>query len=71
MVKRAEAALKKRAPAKAGPKELKRQSKVAETAYFLAEKRGFTPGGELHDWFLAEEIVDAELPRPPKGRSDA
>ncbi len=32
---------------------------VAETAYFIAEGRGFAPGGEQGDWFVAERRVDA------------
>lgn len=27
---------------------------IAEAAYYLAEKRGFTPGHETEDWFQAE-----------------
>jgi hypothetical protein len=34
---------------------------IAEAAYFLAEQRGFTPGGELADWIAAEQHVDATL----------
>jgi hypothetical protein len=30
---------------------------VARAAYFRAEKRGFTPGGELQDWVEAETDV--------------
>jgi hypothetical protein len=37
-----------------------RHDSVAETAYFLAEKRGFAPGGDLEDWYAAEEIVAKE-----------
>jgi hypothetical protein len=33
---------------------------VAQTAYFLAEKRGFAPGADLDDWYAAEEIVAKE-----------
>jgi hypothetical protein len=29
---------------------------VAETAYYLAEKRGFEPGFEVDDWCAAEKI---------------
>jgi hypothetical protein len=32
-------------------------ARIAETAYYLAEKRGFEPGHELEDWFEAEKIV--------------
>jgi hypothetical protein len=31
-----------------------RESQIALTAYFLAEKRGFAPGGEFDDWLAAE-----------------
>lgn len=34
-----------------------RQEMVAETAYFLAEKRGFAPSDEHKDWIEAERIV--------------
>jgi len=30
---------------------------IGEAAYFLAEKRGFTPGHELEDWLEAETQV--------------
>lgn len=33
------------------------QELIAETAYHLAEKRGFVPGSELQDWFEAERII--------------
>lgn len=38
---------------------------VAETAYFLAEQRGFTQEGILDDWLKAEELVQRRL----EGRS--
>lgn len=34
---------------------------VAQAAYFLAEKRGFTPGGEHYDWEEAERQIQAGL----------
>ena len=34
-----------------------RQRFVAQAAYFRAEKRGFSPGYELQDWFEAEMEV--------------
>jgi hypothetical protein len=34
---------------------------IAKAAYFRAERRGFTPGGELEDWLAAEAEVDAQL----------
>jgi hypothetical protein len=36
---------------------------IAETAYYRAERRSFTPGNELADWLEAEAEVDA-LPNP-------
>ena len=35
------------------------ESRVAETAYYLAERRGFQPGRELEDWLQAEEFVES------------
>lgn len=39
----------------------RRAALIAEAAYFLAEKRGFTPGYETEDWLRAESEVDARL----------
>lgn len=38
-----------------------REKLVREAAYFRAERRGFTPGQELEDWFAAEREVDQLL----------
>jgi len=38
-----------------------RNACIAESAYFLAEHRGFVPGHELEDWLHAENEVDARL----------
>lgn len=38
---------------------VKHRQLISETAYFLAEKRGFAPGHELEDWLSAEAEVDA------------
>lgn len=38
-----------------------RERLVAETAYRLAESRGFAPGHELDDWLAAEAEVDERL----------
>lgn len=38
------------------------QDLIANEAYFLAEKRGFSPDYELQDWLDAESLV---LARPP------
>jgi Protein of unknown function (DUF2934) len=38
-----------------------RRQLVAAEAYFLAERRGFTAGGEIADWVAAEAVVDSRL----------
>jgi hypothetical protein len=39
---------------------------VAETAYFIAMRRGFSPAHELEDWLAAENEVDARLIGAPR-----
>lgn len=34
---------------------------IAVAAYHKAEKRGFSPGNELHDWAEAEKEIDKQL----------
>jgi hypothetical protein len=36
---------------------------IAETAYYRAQQRGFTPGHELDDWIAAENEVRRRLQR--------
>lgn len=43
--------------------ETERQRRIAETAYYLAERRGFAAGDPAGDWIEAERIVDAQLRR--------
>ncbi|HUW97949.1 MAG TPA: DUF2934 domain-containing protein [Acidiferrobacter sp.] len=38
---------------------------VAETAYFLAEERGFVGDGAFGDWLKAEELVQRRLRQSP------
>ena len=38
-----------------------RRAMIAQSAYLRAERRGFTPGGEVEDWLAAEAEVDALL----------
>jgi predicted nucleic acid-binding Zn-ribbon protein len=38
-----------------------RRQRIAEAAYFRAEKRGFKDGDPIADWIDAEHEVDAEL----------
>jgi hypothetical protein len=42
-----------------GPEAI--EEKVAEAAYYKAEKRGFAPGFEVEDWLEAEMEVKASL----------
>jgi hypothetical protein len=35
-----------------------REARIAESAYWRAERRGFAPGHELEDWLHAENEVD-------------
>ena len=49
---------------KKSPSEIpdeERRQKIAETAYFIAERRGFTNGSCDVDWFEAEKIVLSSL----------
>lgn len=39
-----------------------RQEMIEETAYYLAEKRGFAAGDDQQDWFEAERIVQERFP---------
>ena len=34
---------------------------IATAAYYLAENRGFAPGGEEQDWLLAEKEILKKL----------
>jgi hypothetical protein len=40
-----------------------REARIAEAAYWRAERRGFSPGGELDDWLNAEKEVDQQNER--------
>jgi hypothetical protein len=53
-----------------------RRQRIAEAAYYNAERRGFEPGRELDDWLRAEksydgaeENVSALLSKPADGRA--
>ena len=37
-----------------------REQRIAEAAYWRAERRGFTAGQELDDWLAAEKEVDED-----------
>jgi hypothetical protein len=38
-----------------------REARIAEAAYWRAERRGFTAGQELDDWLAAEREVDGDV----------
>jgi hypothetical protein len=38
-----------------------REACIAETAYLMARRRGFSPGHEIDDWLAAENEVDQRL----------
>jgi hypothetical protein len=38
-----------------------RDGMVAVAAYFLAERRGFSPGREVEDWWQAAAVIDRML----------
>jgi hypothetical protein len=38
-----------------------RQQMIAETAYFIAEARGFDGECQLDDWLQAEAMIDRQL----------
>jgi hypothetical protein len=38
-----------------------REIMIAEAAYYIAERRGFEPGGELDDWLAAESEIERLL----------
>ena len=38
-----------------------RDKRIAEAAFYRAEKRGFIPGFALEDWLAAEALVDFEI----------
>lgn len=40
-----------------------RESMIREAAYALAERRGFSPGHELDDWFAAEHAINNSCDR--------
>lgn len=49
--------LKQQTPSPVELSAQEREILVAQTAYLLAEKRGFAPGNEWEDWFRAEAEV--------------
>jgi hypothetical protein len=51
-------------PAPAVPSRITHEARwhmIAEAAYWRAEKRGFSGGGEVDDWLAAEADIDGQL----------
>ena len=48
---------------------LNRQEMVATAAYYLAEQRGFSEGGDVEDWLAAEDEVERYLSSAGLARS--
>lgn len=50
-----------------------REDRIAEAAYWRAERRGFQSGQEIDDWLAAEKEIDGERDasggEPPDGRT--
>jgi hypothetical protein len=51
--------------------EDQRLGMIAETAYFKAEKRGFSGGNPVDDWLAAESEIDALLANNPAQQANA
>ena len=47
-----------------------REARIAEAAYWRAERRGFTAGQELDDWLAAEREVDERIAATDRPRRD-
>ena len=47
-----------------------REARIAEAAYWRAERRGFTAGQELDDWLAAEKEVDEDIAATRRTRRD-
>lgn len=45
-------------PALTVPNAEQRREMIAIAAYYLAERRGFAPGGADEDWLRAERVID-------------
>jgi hypothetical protein len=47
------------------PMDANVRASIEQTAYYLAERRGFSPGYELEDWLQAERQVLERLRASP------
>jgi hypothetical protein len=57
----AKKAAARKATAKNPVPESQRRHMIAEAAYYLAEKRGFSDGDPVSDWIAAETEIDTRL----------
>jgi hypothetical protein len=48
-----------RAGTAAPMEQARRESMIAEAAYYRSERRSFAPGGEFDDWLEAEREIDS------------
>ena len=58
-------------PPAAHERTVSRAELVAVAAYFRAQQRNFSPGGEIDDWLAAEREIDAAEPAPSKAAGSA
>ena len=42
--------------------EVRQRNRIATAAYYKAERRGFSPDGEIEDWLSAEKEIRGEQP---------
>ena len=59
------------APPAADEVVVERAELIAVAAYFRAEKRNFSPGGEIDDWLAAEREIDGAEPAASKAAGSA
>jgi hypothetical protein len=45
-----------------------REARIAEAAYWRAERRGFVAGQELDDWLAAEREIDEDIAQRSQDR---
>jgi Protein of unknown function (DUF2934) len=62
---------KSAAPPAADEPAVDRVELIAVAAYFRAEKRNFSPGGDIDDWLAAEREIDAAEPAAGKTAASA
>jgi hypothetical protein len=57
-------------PASRAPSSDERRKMIEIAAYYLAECRGFAPGGADADWLCAEQAIDAVIAGRLADRTD-